>query len=337
MAYEHRSPVAADIGKHISLELGGKNPNLIFEDVDMGKAAPLAAKAAFENSGQICLCGSRIYIQRSRHEEFLPGLIRPCLALARKESATFHLGSVPEEDPQGGYWTPPVMLTGLSQESRVIREEIFGPVVTVSTFETEDEAVALANDDANGLAAVVMTNHVSRMRRAACWRANRCRVGVGELLAGEGVGDVVWWPQGKRRRRGGSGKPYFRPSARAQGLANYPHACIVPSANAYTIYVSGTSSRRGDGTFVGAESPVAEYKNDESGNTTLQLGIRQKTRPSCQTLAKSSRAPQMAKQNNIVEASVFLANVERDYRGMNDEWNRVWPIVRRRQPGQRWK
>ncbi|KAG8425091.1 hypothetical protein J3458_001831 [Metarhizium acridum] len=77
MAYEHRSPVdtAADIGKHISLELGGKNPNLIFEDVDMGKAAPLAAKAAFENSGQICLCGSRIYIQRSRHEEFLPGLV----------------------------------------------------------------------------------------------------------------------------------------------------------------------------------------------------------------------------------------------------------------------
>ncbi|KIE02229.1 Aldehyde dehydrogenase domain protein, partial [Metarhizium majus ARSEF 297] len=218
-----RQDTAADVGKHISLELGGKNPNLIFEDVEMGKAVPLAAKAAFENGGQICLCASRIYIHRSRYEEFLPAFvgyvkqnyicggtlgpvvsrehyskIRSYLALARKESATFHLGSVPEEDPQGGYWIPPVVLTGLSQESRVVQEEIFGPVVTVSTFETEDEAIALANDNANGLAAVVMTNDVSRMRRvgeridaglvwANCWLVRELGTSFGGLKA-SGVG-----------------------------------------------------------------------------------------------------------------------------------------------------
>lgn len=218
-----RQDTAADVGKHISLELGGKNPNLIFEDVEMGKAVRLAARAAFENSGQICLCGSRIYIHRSRYEEFLPAFvgyvkqnyicggtlgpvvsrehyskIRSYLALAQKESATFHLGSVPEEDPQGGYWILPVVLTGLSQESRVIQEEIFGPVVTVSTFETEDEAIALANDNANGLAAVVMTNDVSRMRRvgeridaglvwANCWLVRELGTSFGGLKA-SGVG-----------------------------------------------------------------------------------------------------------------------------------------------------
>lgn len=214
-----RQDTAADIGKHISLELGGKNPNLIFEDVDMKKAVPLAARAAFENSGQICLCGSRIYIHRSRYEEFMPAFtayvkenykigealgpvvskehyskIRAYLALAQKDSATFHLGSVPDKDPQGGYWIPPVIITGLSNESQVIQEEIFGPVVTVSTFETEDEAIALANDNANGLAAVVMTNDVSKMRRvseqidaglvwANCWLVRELGTAFGGMKA----------------------------------------------------------------------------------------------------------------------------------------------------------
>lgn len=218
-----RQDTAADIGKHISLELGGKNPNLVFEDVDMSKAVPLAARAAFENSGQICLCGSRIYIHRSRYEEFITAFvdyvkrtyrcgetlgpvvskehyskIRAYLALAQRDSATFHLGSVPEKDPQGGYWISPVILTGLSQESQVIQEEIFGPVVTVSMFDTEEEAIVLANDNANGLAAVVMTDDVSRMRRvgeridaglvwANCWLVRELGTSFGGMKA-SGVG-----------------------------------------------------------------------------------------------------------------------------------------------------
>lgn len=119
-----------------------------------------------------------------------------------------------------------------------------------------------------------------------------------------------------------NGKPYFRPSAHAQGLANYPHARIVPSANAHTIYVSGTSSRRGDGTFVGAD-----YKKDESGSTSLQLDIRQQTEAVLSNMSEIIKGATDGKadMNNVVEASVFLVNMERDYKGMNDEWNRVWP------------
>jgi acyl-CoA reductase-like NAD-dependent aldehyde dehydrogenase len=218
-----RQDTAADVGKHVSLELGGKNPNLIFDDVDMSKAVPLAARAAFENSGQICLCGSRIYVHRSRYEEFIPAFvdyvsqnyrcgetlgpvvsrehyskIRSYLELAQQESATFQLGSVPEPEPREGYWISPAILTGLPQQSRVMQEEMFGPVVTVSTFESEEEAIALANDNANGLAAVVMTNDVSRMRRvgeridaglvwANCWLVRELGTAFGGMKA-SGVG-----------------------------------------------------------------------------------------------------------------------------------------------------
>ncbi|KAJ5132564.1 hypothetical protein N7448_006722 [Penicillium atrosanguineum] len=218
-----RQDTVADIGKHLSLELGGKNPTLIFDDVDLAKAVALAAQASFENSGQICLCGSRIYVHRDIYEKFLPAFaeyvhknyrcgetigpvvsrehyskVRSYLRLAQDEKAHFHTGEVPDEDPHNGYWIKPTVLSGVCTDSRVMREEIFGPVVTVSPFDTEKEAIELANDNPNGLASVLMTTDISRMRRVGeqieaglvwvnCWLVRELGTAFGGMKA-SGIG-----------------------------------------------------------------------------------------------------------------------------------------------------
>lgn len=185
-----RRDTVTDIGKHLSLELGGKNPTLIFDDVDLAQAVPLAASAAFENSGQICLCGSRIYVHSEIYDKFVSAFVeyttknyqlgktigpivsrehyakvRSYLQEAREEDAVFLTGGVPEEDTSHGYWITPTVLVHLLPDSRLIREEIFGPVVSICPFGTEDEAISLANDNPNGLSSVLLTQDVSRMRR----------------------------------------------------------------------------------------------------------------------------------------------------------------------------
>ncbi|KXJ89887.1 aldehyde dehydrogenase domain-containing protein [Microdochium bolleyi] len=185
-----RRDTADQIYKHLSLELGGKNPTLVFDDVDLDKAVETAATAAFENQGEICLCGSRVYVQSGIYDEFVRRFeafvrgnfkcgervgavvssphyakIRSYLELAEQEKATFVTGSIPPADPQNGLWIDPVVLTGLSTSSAVMREEIFGPVATIAKFDTEDEAVELANDNPNGLAAVLLTKDAARIRR----------------------------------------------------------------------------------------------------------------------------------------------------------------------------
>ncbi|KAJ5692888.1 hypothetical protein N7462_002311 [Penicillium macrosclerotiorum] len=185
-----RQDTVTDIGKHLSLELGGKNPTLVFNDVDLEQAVPLAAQAAFENSGQICLCGSRIYVHHDIYEQFQSAFVkyvqkhyrlgetigpvvsrehykkvRFYLQQAQKEGAIFLTGEVPEENPSKGYWISPTVLSNLQADSCVIREEIFGPSVTISSFHTEEEAIELANDNPNGLASILLTKDISRMRR----------------------------------------------------------------------------------------------------------------------------------------------------------------------------
>ncbi|KAJ5103529.1 hypothetical protein N7532_004058 [Penicillium argentinense] len=185
-----RQDTVADIGKHVSLELGGKNPTLVFNDVDIEEAVRVAASAAFENSGQICLCGSRIYIHRQIFDVFESAFVeyvecnyrvrdtigpvvsnehytkvRSYLQQAEEENATFLTGRVPTEKPQGGYWITPTVLSDVHPQSRIMREEIFGPVVTLCPFDTEAEAILLANDNSNGLASVLLTKDLARMRR----------------------------------------------------------------------------------------------------------------------------------------------------------------------------
>jgi acyl-CoA reductase-like NAD-dependent aldehyde dehydrogenase len=185
-----RKDTAADIYKHLSLELGGKNPTLVFDDVDIERAVATAAMAGFENQGEICLCGSRIYVQDTIYDIFVEKFTKyvaekyqtrktlgaivslphfqkiiSYLELAKKENATFNLGSIPDKLPEGGYWMDPVILTGVSTTSAVMREEIFGPVVTIAPFTSEEHAIELANDNPNGLASVLLTKDAARIRR----------------------------------------------------------------------------------------------------------------------------------------------------------------------------
>lgn len=214
-----RQETVADIGKHLSLELGGKNPTLVFDDVDLGQAVPLASRAAFENSGQICLCGSRIYVHHAIYRRFLSAFveyvqthyrcgdtmgpvvsrdhyakIRSYLVLAQEEDVTFHTGEVPDEHPQHGFWIKPTVLSDIRPDSHIVREEIFGPVVTVCPFKTEEEAIVLANDNPNGLASIVLTNDLSRMRRVGerldaglvwmnCWLVRELGTAFGGMKA----------------------------------------------------------------------------------------------------------------------------------------------------------
>lgn len=120
-----------------------------------------------------------------------------------------------------------------------------------------------------------------------------------------------------------NGDPYFRGAGDAQGLANYPHARIVPVGNgASYIHVSGTSSRRGDGSFVGGEKT-----SDANGNSSLKLDIRLQTEAVLSNMAAiiDGATNGKAGMQNVVEATVFLTNMKGDYAGMNEEWNKVWP------------
>ncbi|EXJ93756.1 hypothetical protein A1O1_02149 [Capronia coronata CBS 617.96] len=185
-----RRDTASDIGKHLSLELGGKNPTLVFDDVDLEAAVSLAATAAFTNQGEVCLCGSRIYVQQRIYDDFVTRFkthvsksfrtkhevgaivslqhydkVRSYLELAKAEQAVFETGGVPVAKPSEGYWIEPTVLTGVATSSRIMQEEIFGPVVTIAPFDTEDDAVRLANDNPNGLASILLTKDGARMRR----------------------------------------------------------------------------------------------------------------------------------------------------------------------------
>jgi enamine deaminase RidA (YjgF/YER057c/UK114 family) len=136
--------------------------------------------------------------------------------------------------------------------------------------------------------------------------------------------NLLWKQQTKQAKMADSpnGSAYFRSSTHAQGLANYPHARIVPSGNARTIYVSGTSSRRGDGTFVGAQR-----KKDAAGNESLTLDVGLQTGAVLSNIAEIIKGATDGKADmrNVVDATVFLVDMERDYTGMNKEWDRVWP------------
>lgn len=192
-----RRATAHQIYKHLSLELGGKNPTLVFADAMTAttreKTIRTAAMAAFENQGEICLCGSRIYVEKSVYDEFVAAFrdhvdktyrlgetvgavaslqhyakIRGYLELAQSQGMTFQTGELPpvlQAGEEKGYWIQPTVLTEVPPNSVLLRDEIFGPVVTIVPFADEDEAVRLANASEYGLASVLLTTDGGRMRR----------------------------------------------------------------------------------------------------------------------------------------------------------------------------
>lgn len=188
--------IAAPLLKKLSLELGGKNPNLIFADCDFEQAVSTTLRSSFANNGQICLCGSRVYVQRPLYERFRDELVRRTqllktgdpldesidlgalvsqahlekvksyLELAQEEGGTILCGGEPLE-MEGGYFLSPAIIEGLSPEARCNQEEIFGPVISIAPFDTEEEAIQLANSTGYGLAGIVWTQNISCVNRVA--------------------------------------------------------------------------------------------------------------------------------------------------------------------------
>jgi betaine-aldehyde dehydrogenase len=190
---------AAERLKKVSLELGGKSPNIVFADAPMEKALEGAAAAAFSSSGQICTAGSRLVVERVVADDFLARLservealrvgdgldpatdvapvvsrgqqraILDYIELGRREGEIVAGGSELVGEPyQTGCYVPPTVVSGLEPGSRVVQEEIFGPVLAVQVFDDEDEAIALANCTDFGLSAGLWTSNLQR-----AWRMGR--------------------------------------------------------------------------------------------------------------------------------------------------------------------
>lgn len=227
----HISRVTAGMFKKLSLELGGKNPTLVFADCDFEETVENVVRAAFANQGQICLCGSRIYIERSIYDKFKVAFVEKVKALKigdPLEPSTQHgaLVSKPHMDKvlsyielaqdeggtiltggkqvtmkgrcRDGFFVEPTVIEGLDNDCRTNQEEIFGPVCTIMPFDSDEEAIELANGTQYGLASSVWTNDLKRAHRVAkeieagivwinCWLLRDLRTPFGGVKS-SGVG-----------------------------------------------------------------------------------------------------------------------------------------------------
>lgn len=188
---------AADTVKNISLELGGKSPNIVFADADFETAVDYALYAIFANQGQVCSAGSRLLLEESLYESFVPELVKRAqqikvgpgwkdgiemgplvseshmntvldyIQIGKDEGATLLCGGnrITEGELAKGFYVEPTIFSDTKPTMRIVQEEIFGPVLVIQTFKTEEEAIALANGTAFGLAAAVFTNDGAKAQR----------------------------------------------------------------------------------------------------------------------------------------------------------------------------
>jgi len=223
--------VAAPMFKKLSLELGGKNPNIIFTDCNFENAVKTSLLSSFSNQGEICLCGSRIFIEKPLYEKFKTEFVARTKAmkvgnpaddssklgaivskqhfekilsyiyLAKKEGGKVLAGgnaANPGGEFSGGWYIEPTVIEGLPYDCRTNQEEIFGPVVTLTPFETEEEVLKYANSTSYGLAGTIWTENLTRAHRVAekvqsgiiwinCWLVRDLRTPFGGIK-GSGVG-----------------------------------------------------------------------------------------------------------------------------------------------------
>ncbi|MCB0402997.1 MAG: aldehyde dehydrogenase [Flavobacteriales bacterium] len=192
--------VAGPMFKKLSLELGGKNPNIIFDDCDFEKALKTTVHSSFANQGQICLCGSRIFVQRGIYEKFRDAFVEKVknLKVGDPRSEDSNLGAVVskqhmekvlsyielaqqeggkvltgghrvmmEGDLESGYYLAPTIIENLAYDCRTNQEEIFGPVVTIMPFDTTEEVIMMANSTTYGLASTVWTENLTKAHNVA--------------------------------------------------------------------------------------------------------------------------------------------------------------------------
>lgn len=223
--------VAAPTFKKLSLELGGKNPNIIFADSNYEKMLNTTVMSSFRNQGEICLCGSRIFVEKTIYEKFKKDFVERTKALkigdplqndtdqgaivsrehmekvldyiklAQDEGGTILCGGnqfIPEGRCDNGWYIEPTIIEGLSYNCRTNQEEIFGPVVTITPFETEEEVLMMANSTEYGLASIIWTENLSRAHRMAaniqtgivwinCWMVRDLRTPFGGMKS-SGIG-----------------------------------------------------------------------------------------------------------------------------------------------------
>ncbi len=178
---------------HLTLELGGKSPMLVFEDADIQKVVDATQQSIYFNTGQVCSGGSRLYVHRAIYEQTIAAIAEransmvigdtlnpdtemgPAISAGQKQTVMDYIGIGLDEgarlvcggkDPGGeGYWLQPTLFADCDNSMRIVQEEIFGPVLVAIPFDTEEEAVALANDNIYGLAASIFTRDLSRALR----------------------------------------------------------------------------------------------------------------------------------------------------------------------------
>ncbi len=213
--------------RDVSFELGGKNAGVVFADCDMDKAIEGTMRSAFANCGQVCLGTERVYVERPIFDEFVsrlkeaaeklkPGLpsdkdtnFGPMISLQQRDKVLSYYkkaeedganiitgGGIPEmpEEYANGFWIEPTIWTGLPESSAVIQEEIFGPCCHITPFDTEDEAIALANDTPYGLATAIWTENAATAHRVA----GKIEVGISWVNC--------WFLRDLRTPFGGSGQ-----------------------------------------------------------------------------------------------------------------------------------
>jgi aminomuconate-semialdehyde/2-hydroxymuconate-6-semialdehyde dehydrogenase len=228
--------VAAPMFKKLSLELGGKNPNIIFADCDFQKMLAETVRSSFLNQGEICLCGSRIFIERPIYEKFKSAFVEKLknhpvgdplehhtqvgaiaskmhfdkvlsyIELAKKEGGKVLFGGHPvklEGRCANGWFIEPTVIENLAYDCRTNQEEIFGPVVTLTPFDTEEEVLQMANSTSYGLAATLWTENLTRAHQMAaslrsgivwinCWLLRDLRTPFGGVKH-SGVGREGGW------------------------------------------------------------------------------------------------------------------------------------------------
>jgi phenylacetaldehyde dehydrogenase len=216
--------LAAETTKKVSLELGGKSPQLIFADADLDRAIPGAAGAVFGNTGQVCVAGSRLYVERSIYKEvvdrlsaFASGMkcghpmgadtqlgpvvsrrqfekIRGFLDTAKEEGGTIQTPGIHRVPDRGFYIAPTVVEA--KQGMSIVRDEVFGPVVTAVPFDDQADAIRLANDNSYGLAAYVWTSNVGTALSVAT------RIKAGKVAINTGAPPYPSIPEGGRKASG---------------------------------------------------------------------------------------------------------------------------------------